>query len=108
MKVIKGEETFIFPETESINILADNENQEKFLSVLTDYFVKKKKNSCKIYNDDGERVQVDDYNFIYVPYSTSIENNMHFKEKSLMNTELSKFIELNTELFQSMDRFEKI
>ena len=105
MKVIYEEETYCFPTKRNLNFLVDNEYKENFISCLSNYFGKKKKNACKVFNDDGVQILYDELEFIYLPYAkTSIEQNFHFSAKSLLNAEFTKIIEINMEYFTSIDR----
>lgn len=104
MKMIKNDSVFIIPEYESIILLIMNQCGKKVIQNLQEFFGKKKKNACKLISDDGEIILPNDYNFIYIPYDTSIDNNLDLKEKTTMNVELTKFIEENPEMFTSMDR----
>lgn len=104
MKVIYEDSFYCFPEKASINFLVENPHKEAFIKCLFEYFGKKKKNYCQVYNDDEERVLYDEIEFLYLPYAkTSIENNMHFTAKSIFNIEITKIIENNAEKFISIE-----
>ncbi len=105
MKLIHEDAYYCFPEKASINFLVENNEKEAFIKCLSEYFGKKKKNYCKVFNDDEERVLYDEIEFIYLPYEkTSIESNLHFSTKSILNVEITNIIENNAEKFQSIDR----
>ena len=104
MKVICEEAVYCFPEKRSINLLADNMYKDRLIKCLQEYFGKKKKTYCQVFNDDEQRILYDELDFIYLPYSkTGLEQNFVFTPKSLFNIEITKIIENNGEQFQSIE-----
>lgn len=103
MKVLVNESTLIFPLDKQLNILVDNNYKNLLIECLQQYFGKKKKNFCKIYDEYENIIQPKEMEFIYLPYNSSIEGNFDFKSKSLMNTETSEFIINNPQMFQTID-----
>ncbi len=53
MKVICEEAVYCFPEKRAINLLADNMYKDRLIKCLQEYFGKKKKTYCQVFNDDG-------------------------------------------------------
>lgn len=102
MKIIKDDDVFILPEKYKYIILAENENRDKLLACLNEYFNKKKKNYCKVHSDDDEWINPKEFNYIYVP--EEINNEMEFKPKSQLNLEISQMIVNNPESFLSIDQ----
>lgn len=104
MKVICEEAVYCLPEKRSINLLADNMYKDRLIKCLQEYFGKKKKTYCQVFNDDEQRILYDELDFIYLPYSkTGLEQNFVFSPKSLFNIEITKIIENNGEQFQSIE-----
>ena len=104
MKVIFEEDVYCFPEKYKINFLSENKHQETFIKCLSEYFGRKKKNFCKVIDNEGNRILYDELQFIYFPYlKTNIDQNIQFASKSFFNSEISKIIDNNPEKFQSVD-----
>lgn len=86
-----------------INILV-SEYQDEIVQSLTQFFGAKKKNKCIVSDERRENINCDEFEFIYVPYLSSIENNFEFKPKSMFNIEMTNFILENPRMFLSYDR----
>ena len=103
--IIKFEDSiYHLPESENIILLSESIHSENMLHCLYQYFEKKKKTYCRIYDNDNTLLSVDDVAFIYFPYGSSVNNEMQMKTKSNMNTELAQFIEMNPDWFYSVER----
>lgn len=104
MRLEKDECVYLIPEKEQINIIVNNDSKKECIGLLVDFFVRKKRNVCHVYNDDGEKIQNTDYAFIYLPSDLNLKNNLEIKEKTMMNNEISQIIEENPKLFISIDK----
>lgn len=103
--IIKYEDSiYHLPESENIVLLSESIHSDNFLQCLFQYFEKKKKTYCRIYDNDNSLLSVDDVSFIYFPYGSSVNNEMQMKAKSNMNTELAQYIEMNPDWFYSVER----
>lgn len=105
MKIRYKDSIYCLPEGQKMNFLIDNVEKRKFISCLYEFFGKKKKGFCQVFNIDGKQILCDEIDFIYFPYQNSnIENNFNLKPKSIFNIELTNFVNHNPERFQSIDR----
>ena len=104
MRINHNEQTYLFCESNKINFLVDNIEKDDFIQCLYEFFGKKKKNYCQVFNHDNERILCDEIEFIYLPYSkATIDSNFNLKQKSFFNIEFSNFINQNPIKFQSID-----
>ncbi|MSS01625.1 hypothetical protein [Floccifex porci] len=103
IKSLITDNTYILPFNYCINIISFSEFKADIIDCLDSYFNNNKKNKAIIKDDEDEIILSKDFNFIYIPSSKNIDPNFEFKNKSLMNLEISKIIEENSEYFQSID-----
>lgn len=102
--IIKYEDsTYHLPESENIIILSESDHSDNMLQCLYQYFDKKKKTFCRVYDNDNTLLSVEDVKFIYFPYGSSINSEMQLKAKSMMNTSLINFIDNNPDWFYSVE-----
>ena len=104
MKVIHEESIYILPDNQRIVILVQNENITDLLDCLINAFVKKKRNYCKIYDENNDVVDFGAIEFIYYPYTTMIDSNFQLSSKSFFNLEFTKLIEENIKDFSSIEK----
>lgn len=99
MKVSFDEYNYYLPEYEHVLVINESDDSLRLLSKLNEYFGKKKKSVCKVVSDDNQKYLVDDYEFLYVPWQSSIEANYEFKLKTLFNDYLTNEIKNNEDAF---------
>lgn len=104
MKIVCDNNTFVIPFNSSDKILLITNYQKEIIECYQSYFVSKKKTKCLFYNDDGEIMNMNDINFIYLSDDVSYENNLNFKNKTIFNNEVSQLINNNPELFLSLEK----
>ena len=105
MKIVSDDNTFIIPMNDNNKIIISSDYLEDLIECLSSYFVMKKKTKCMIYDDDGNKLSMDDVNFIYLPGDTSLENNLSFKAKTILNSEITEIIKNNPDYFISLEVF---
>ena len=104
MKIVCDNSTYLIPFNFSDKILLITQYHKEIIECFQSYFVSKKKTKCLIYNDDGEIMNMNDINFIYLSNDVSYDNNFDFKNKTIFNNEVSLIINNNPELFISLDK----
>ena len=106
MKIVTDEESYILPvELNNVYLLA-TDNVNKIFECLNIYFGSKKKNICNVYENE-QVIGNKEFNFVYFPSDGPLENNILFKQKSIMNTEFSKIMAENQSDFQSVEHIRK-
>ena len=108
LKIKTDNGIYIIPERQGIHLMANNSNLANAISCLNTYFGQKKKTKGIVIDEDSDVIDCKDAEFIYVPASETVESWFDFKPKTLLNTELSNFIENNPEKFQSIDSFRNL
>lgn len=103
MKIIREDSTFLLPQDDIIVLTGKCKNN--IIDCFTNYFDKKKRNYCKVFDSNGEQLDNKDLKFIYYPYHSNVDSNYSFNEKSIFNTEFTNIITENPLDFSS---FEKI
>lgn len=76
---------------------------ENLNELLTNYFVRKKKNSCIVLDEDGDLIKNDDVSYIHVASTEDLLDVFEMKPKTLLNSELTEFINKNQECFKSIE-----
>lgn len=105
MIISKEDAQYILPPTPDIIYLVDTVHKDTLISLLQDYFGKKKKNACSVNNEQGESLTPKEYLFVDVPFSTPLTN----EEGALLSNKplsqiIEKSIEQNEDLFQSISK----
>lgn len=103
MKIKTEDETFIIPDSDKPLLIEFNGYKDVVIDCLSSIFVQKKKNKCRVFDDSGEEIRFGEANFIYVPNDISIENNMNLRNKSILNSSLTEFIQDNPDDFLSIE-----
>ena len=103
MKVSFDEYNYYLPEYEHVLVINESDDSLRLLRKLNEYFGKKKKSVCKVVSDDNQKYLVDDFEFVYVPWQSSIEANYEFKLKTLFNDYLTNEIKNNEDAFGSIE-----
>lgn len=107
MKIKTESNCILLPVDSGLHLICENGLKTELIDCLTAYFNQKKKSRCVILNDDNEIVDPNEMDFIYVPSNEDYSSTFGFKPKTLLNVELSKIIESNPEMFQSIDLLRK-
>ena len=108
LKIKTDEGIFIIPASQGIHLMANNDSLKQAISCLNTYFGQKKKTKGIVIDEDSDVIDCKEAEFIYIPASENIESWFDFKPKTLLNTELSNFIDNNPDKFQSMDSFRNL
>lgn len=103
MKIVSDVGTFVIPMISKKTIIVSNNYKDNLIECLNTYFVSKKKSKCLIYDEDGQLIHMDDLNFIHLPDDISLENNLFFKPKTIINNEVTQIIIENPEYFISLN-----
>lgn len=103
MKIKTEDETFIIPDSDKPLLIEFNGHKGTVIDCLSSLFVQKKKNKCRVFDDAGEEIRTGEANFIYIPNDISVENNMNLKNKSILNSSLTEFIQDNPDDFLSIE-----
>ncbi|MGN1406027.1 MAG: hypothetical protein ACI4WM_07125 [Erysipelotrichaceae bacterium] len=103
MKIKTEDETFIIPDSDKPLLIEFNGYKDAVIDCLSSIFVQKKKNKCRVFDDNGEEIRFGEANFIYVPSDISIDNNMNLRSKSILNSSLAEFIQDNPDDFLSIE-----
>ena len=104
MMIIKDEEHYFFVPNSGLNIICEREYKHDLINDLYSYFNQKKKNKCVVLDDDNNVISNKDVEFIYISYNENLDGIFDFKLKTMLNNELSLFIESNNEMFTSIER----
>lgn len=104
MMIIKDEEHYFFIPNSGLNIICEREYKHDLINDLYSYFNQKKKNKCVVLDDDNNVISNKDVEFIYISYNENLDGIFDFKLKTMLNNELSLFIESNNEMFTSIER----
>ncbi len=102
MKIKTEDSVYLIPIRNGICSLV-SDYYEELINCFTSYFVNKKKNKCVILDDEDDLIKFDDVAFVYIPYGEDLKQIFSFKSKTLINNELSCFIENNQEMFKSIE-----
>lgn len=103
MMIIKDEEHYFFIPNSGLNIICEREYKQDLINDLYSYFNQKKKNKCVVL-DDNNVISNKDVEFIYISYNENLDGIFDFKIKTILNNELSLFIENNNEMFTSIEK----
>lgn len=104
MKIIKGNDTYLFPERCQRIVLTENKNSLELIKCFSEYFgKKKKKNYCHIYSDDEDPILPNEFEFIYFSSNSNMDLILNFGSKTVLNQEISRFIIENEKAFQSIN-----
>jgi hypothetical protein len=107
MKISSGDHTFMIPVQSGLHILYESDNKNEFLDCMNSYFVQKKKTKCIIKDDEDELIAPKSAEFIYLSSKEDLSSVFDFKQKTLLNTELEKFIGENPQMYQSVEYIRK-
>lgn len=103
MKIDFYEGVIQIPVDRGVNIIVDDEIRADLISYFDSYINQKKKTKCSIYDESNQLVSMKDVSFIHLTSKDDIEGSLEFRQKTILNGELSKFMEMNPEMFQSID-----
>ena len=93
MMIIKSNEhTLIIPVHRGLHLIHEMNCKYELLECLNSYFALKKKTKCIIMDDDHELINPKDVQFVYISSKEDISSIFDFKPKTLLNSELEKFI----------------
>ena len=104
MKIKTNKNTFILPD-KGLHLLAADQYSDELIECLTTFINQRKKTKCIIYDSEGDMIEPKTAGFVYIPSAETIESWFGFKPKTLLNSELVKMIEFNSEMFGSLDAF---
>ena len=104
MMIIKDEEHYFFIPNSGLNIICEREYKHDLINDLYSYFNQKKKNKCVVLDDDNNVISNKDVEFIYISYNENLDGIFDFKLKTILNNELSLFIESNNEMFTAIEK----
>lgn len=104
MKIVDEDGTYIVPYSDNPLVLISDGCKEKLINCLSVFFGDKKRTKCSVYDENGNEIKCQEANFIYIPENVSVDNNMTFKQKTLLNTEISKIVIENSENFLSLEK----
>lgn len=103
MKIDFYEGVIQIPVDKGVNIIIDDEMRTDLISFFDSYINQKKKTKCSIYDESNQLISMKDVSFIHLTSKDDIEGSLEFRQKTVLNGELSKFMEMNPEMFQSID-----
>lgn len=84
-------------------------NQTKNLNeLLTNYFVRKKKNSCIVLDEDGDLIKNEDASYIYISSTEDLLDIFEMKPKTILNTEITDFINTNQDSFRTIEEIRNL
>lgn len=102
MKVKNENLVYNIPIQNGVCVIAGNETKN-LVEYLTNYFVRKKKNTCIVLDEDGDLIKNDDVVFIYIPSTENLLDIFEMKPKTMMNSEMTEFINTNQNYFRSIE-----
>lgn len=102
MKVKNENLVYNIPIPNGVCVIAGNETKN-LVEYLTNYFVRKKKNTCIVLDEDGDLIKNDDVVFIYIPSTENLLDIFEMKPKTMMNSEITEFINTNQNYFRSIE-----
>lgn len=102
MKVKNENLVYNIPIQNGVCVIAGNETKN-LVEYLTNYFVRKKKNTCIVLDEDGDLIKNDDIVFIYIPSTENLLDIFEMKPKTMMNSEMTEFINTNQNYFRSIE-----
>lgn len=102
MKVKNENLVYNMPIENGVCVIAGNETKN-LIEYLTNYFVRKKKNICVVLDEEGDLVKNEDVAFIYVPSTENLLDVFEMKPKTMMNSEITEFINANQDNFRSVE-----
>ena len=104
MMIIKSNEhTLIIPVYRGLHLIHEMNCKYELLECLNSYFALKKKTKCIIMDDDHELINPKDVQFVYISSKEDISSIFDFKPKTLLNSELEKFINENPESYRTSE-----
>lgn len=103
MKINSGDHTFMIPVQSGLHILYESNHKNEFVDCMNSYFVQKKKTKCIVKDDEDELIAPKSAEFIYLSSKEDLSSVFDFKQKTLLNTELEKFIGENPQMYQSVE-----
>ena len=107
MKIQSNEHTFMIPVKSGLHLLYEANNKYELLDCLNSYFGQKKKTKCIVNDEEGELINPKSIEFIYISSKEDLSAIYDFKPKTLVNSELEKFVEENPQMYQSIDNVRK-
>ncbi len=102
MKIKTEDSVYLIPIKNGICSLV-SDCTEDLINCLTSYFINKKKSKCVILDDEEDLIKYNDVAFIYIPNNEDLKQVFSLKPKTLINNELTIFIENNQEMFSSIE-----
>lgn len=102
MKVKNESLVYNIPIQNGICVIAGNEIKN-LVEYLTNYFVRKKKNTCVVLDEDGDLIKNDDVAFVYIPSTENLLDIFEMKPKTMINSEITEFINTNQNHFRSIE-----
>lgn len=102
MKIKTEDNVYIIPIGSGICSLVSNYTED-IINCFNSYFVNKKKNKCVILDEEDDLIKFNDVAFIYIPNNEDLKQIFNLKPKTLVNNELTAFIENNQEMFSSIE-----
>lgn len=102
MKVKNESLVYNIPIENGVCVIAGNETKN-LIEYLTNYFVRKKKNTCIVLDEDGDLIKNDEVELIYVPSTENLIDIFEMKPKTMLNTEITDFINTNQICFKSVE-----
>ncbi len=107
MKIKYGDHTLMIPVQSGLHIMYESNLKYELIECLNSYFVQKKKTKCIITDENDELINPKGAEFIYVSSKEDLSSIFEFKPKTVLNTELEKFIEENPQMYRSMEYLRK-
>lgn len=105
---LKGDDkTFVFEYKKGMHLIVENEYTKEIVEFLQSYFSLKKKTKGVVYDENDDVIKTNDFEFVYYPFNSNIEDNFEFKSKTIFSTEISSIIASNPEKFTSVEIIRK-
>ena len=102
MKIKTEDSVYLIPIKNGICSLVSDYTAD-IVNCLSSYFINKKKTKCVILDNEEDLIKYNDVAFIYIPNNEDIKQVFSLKPKTLINSELTIFIENNQEMFSSIE-----
>lgn len=107
MKIKCGDHTLMIPVQSGLHIMYESNLKYELLECLNSYFVQKKKTKCIVMDENDELINPKSAEFIYISSKEDLSSVFEFKPKTILNSELEKFIVENPKMYRSVEYLRK-
>lgn len=107
MKVKNESLVYNIPIRSGICVIAGKETKN-LSALLTNYFVRKKKNSCVVLDEEGDLIKNEDVSYIYIPSTEDLLDIFEMKPKTVLNSEITEFINENQDSFRTVEEIRNL